>query len=143
MTDATTILSADGSDTLVAVKNRIGPVYAHPGMQSSATGTLFREGEQKGLYFMVPFSWETHLIPAGETMNLYCVILCTEPLVNPVPYPRTKCFFLRAPSAGGAIEATSAGNPQWRVIGIEPGHLFARLLRTDPSLPTPHNGRAA
>jgi hypothetical protein len=76
-------------------------------------------------------------------MNLYCVILCTEPLVNPVPYPRTRCFFLRAPSADGAIEATSAGNPQWRVIGIEPGHLFARLLRSDPSLPTPHNGRAA
>jgi hypothetical protein len=76
-------------------------------------------------------------------MNLYCVILCTEPLVNPVPYPRTKCFFLRAPSADGEIEATSADNPQWRVIGIEPGHLFARLLRSDPSLPTPHNGRAA
>jgi DNA-directed RNA polymerase specialized sigma subunit len=42
-----------------------------------------------------------------------------------------------------SLRTTSADNPQWRVIGIEPDHLFARLLRSDPSLPTPHNGRAA
>jgi hypothetical protein len=76
-------------------------------------------------------------------MNPYCVILCPEPLVNPVSYPRTKRFFLRAPSADGAIQAALADNPQWRVIGIEPGHLFARPLRRDPSLHTPHNGRVA
>jgi hypothetical protein len=35
-------------------------------------------------------------------MNPYCVILWPEPLVNPVSYARTKRFFLRAPSAGGA-----------------------------------------
>jgi hypothetical protein len=68
---------------------------------------------------------ETHL--AGETMNPYCVILCPEPLVNPVSYPRTKCFFLRAPSADGAIQAALADNPQWRVIGIEPKDLFAYI----------------
>jgi hypothetical protein len=52
-------------------------------------------------------------------MNPYCVILCPEPLVNPVSYPRTRCFFLRAPSADDAIQAALADNPQWRVIGIE------------------------
>jgi hypothetical protein len=51
MTDATTILSADGSDTLVAVKKRLRPAYAHPGMQSSAAGTPLRENDKKGLYF--------------------------------------------------------------------------------------------
>jgi hypothetical protein len=76
-------------------------------------------------------------------MNPYCVILCPQPLVNPVCYPRTKCFFLRAPTADGAIQTASDDNPQWRVIGIEPSHLFAPLLRTDPSRPTPSNGRAA
>jgi hypothetical protein len=76
-------------------------------------------------------------------MNPYCVILCPEPLVSPACYFRTKCFFLRAPTAEGAIQTASDDNPQWRVIGIEPSQLFARLLRSDPSHPTPHNGRAA
>jgi hypothetical protein len=76
-------------------------------------------------------------------MNPYCVILCPEPLVNPVSYPRAKCFFMRAPSSDGAIQAALADNPQWRVIGIEPDQLFARPLRSDPSLPAPYNGRVA
>jgi hypothetical protein len=76
-------------------------------------------------------------------MNPYCVILCPEPLVNPVSYPRTKCFFLRAPSANGAIQAALADNPQWRVIGIEPRDLFARLLQSEPSCPTPQDWHAA
>jgi hypothetical protein len=67
-------------------------------------------------------------------MNPYCVILCPEPLVNPISYPRTKCFFVTAPSADGAIQAALSDNPLWRVIGIEPDHLFARPLRSDPSL---------
>jgi hypothetical protein len=72
-----------------------------------------------------------------------CVILCPEPLVNPVSYPRAKCFFLRAPSANGAIQAALADNPQWRVIGIEPRDLFARLLRSNPPCPAPHDWHAA
>jgi hypothetical protein len=76
-------------------------------------------------------------------MNLYCLILCPEPLVNPVSYPRTKRLFLRSPSADSAIQSASADDPQWRVIGIEPGHLFARLLRSEPSLPASGNSHAA
>jgi hypothetical protein len=59
-------------------------------------------------------------------MNPYCVIFCPEPLVNPVCYPRKMCLFLRAPTADGAIQNASDNNPQWRVIGIEPSHLFAK-----------------
>jgi hypothetical protein len=76
-------------------------------------------------------------------MKPYCVILCPEPLVNPLSYPRTKCFFLRASTADGAIRTASDDNPEWRVIGIEPSYLFAPLLRTYPSCPTPSNGRAS
>jgi len=76
-------------------------------------------------------------------MNPYCVVLSPEPLVNPVSYPRTKCFFLRASTADGAIQTASDDNPPWRVIGIEPSHLFAPLLRTEPSRPTPSNDRAS
>jgi hypothetical protein len=76
-------------------------------------------------------------------MKPYCVILCPEPLVNPVSCPHTKCFFLRAPSADGAIQAAAADNPLWRVIGIEPSRLFAGLLRSEPSNPAPYNGCAA
>jgi hypothetical protein len=65
-------------------------------------------------------------------MNPYCVILCPEPLVNPVSHPRTRCFFLRATSADGAIQAALSDNPHGRVIGIEPRDLFARLLQGDP-----------
>jgi hypothetical protein len=76
-------------------------------------------------------------------MKPYCVVLCPEPLVNPLSYPRTKCFFLRASTADGAIRTASVDNPQWRVIGIEPSHLFAPLLRTELSRPTPSNDCAA
>ena len=57
-------------------------------------------------------------------MNPYCVVLSPEPLVNPVSYPRTKCFFLRASTADGAIQTASDDNPQWRAIGIEPSHVL-------------------
>jgi hypothetical protein len=75
-------------------------------------------------------------------MNPYCVIFCPEPLVNPVCYPRTKCFFLRAPTADRALQTASDDNPQWRVIGIEPSQLFAPLIQSDPSRPTPYDGHA-
>jgi hypothetical protein len=101
------------------------------------------EGKHKGLYFVVPFSWGNASEQAGETMNPYCVILWPESLVSPVSYPRTKRFFLRAPSADGAIQAALADNPHWRVIGIEPRDLFAGLLRGASSCPNPHNWHAA
>jgi hypothetical protein len=80
--------------------------------------------------------------PVGETMNPYCVVLCPELLGNPVSCPRTKRFFLRATLADGAIQAALADNPQWRVIGVEPRDLFARLLQA-PSCPIPHDWYAA
>jgi hypothetical protein len=95
----------------------------------------FGEGKQKGLYYASE--------QAGETVNPYCVILWPEPLVNPVSCPRTKRFFLRAPSADGAIQAALADNPHWRVIGIEPGNLFAGLLQGASSCPKPHDWHAA
>ena len=76
-------------------------------------------------------------------MNTYCLILCIEPLVNPICYPRTKRFYLRAATADRAIQAASDDNPQWRVVGIEPRDLFARLLQSDPSRPIPSDWHAA
>jgi hypothetical protein len=76
-------------------------------------------------------------------MNTYCVILCIEPLVNPMCYPRTKRFYLRAATADGAIQTASNDNPHWRVIGIEPSDLSARLLQGDPSRPAPYDWHAA
>jgi hypothetical protein len=76
-------------------------------------------------------------------MNPYCVILWPEPLINPVSYPRMKRFFLRAPSADGAIQAALADNPHWRVIGIEPRDLFAGLLQGASSCPKPCDWHAA
>jgi hypothetical protein len=76
-------------------------------------------------------------------MNPYCVILCPEPLVNPVCYPRTKRFYLRAATADGAVQTASEDNPQWRVVGIEPRDLFARLLQSDPLRPISSDWHAA
>ena len=101
------------------------------------------EDKQKGLYFVVRFPWGNASEQAGETMNPYCVILWPEPLVNPLSYPRTKRFFLRARSADGAIQAALADNPHWRVIGIEPKDLFAGLLQGASSCPKPCDWHAA
>jgi hypothetical protein len=76
-------------------------------------------------------------------MKPYCVILCFQTWVNSTSYPRTKRFFLGASSPDGAIQAALADNPHWRVIGIEPMDLFARLLRSEPPCPTPHDWHAA
>jgi hypothetical protein len=51
-------------------------------------------------------------------MNTYCVILSRRPFVNP-SYPRTKRFYVGAPTADHAILTASAENPHFRVIGIE------------------------
>jgi hypothetical protein len=73
---------------------------------------------ERHIYFVVPFSWGNASEQAGEAMNPYCVILWPEPLVNPVSYPRTKRFFLRAYSADGAIQAALADNPHWRALAL-------------------------
>jgi hypothetical protein len=62
-------------------------------------------------------------------MNTYCVILCREPLVNPICSPHGKRLYLRAATADGAIKTASDDNPHWRVIGVEPTDLFARLTK--------------
>jgi hypothetical protein len=51
-------------------------------------------------------------------MNTYCVILFRHPFVNP-SYPRTKRFYVGAPTADRAILAATAENPHFRVVGIE------------------------
>jgi hypothetical protein len=76
-------------------------------------------------------------------MNAYCVILCRLPFVNPMHYPHTKRFYLRASTADRAILTASEENRQWRVIGIEPSDLFARLLESDRLRPTPDVWHAA
>jgi hypothetical protein len=42
--------------------------------------------------------------PVGETMYTYSVTLCPKPLATPVSRPRTRSFFLKAPSAKGEIQ---------------------------------------
>lgn len=52
-------------------------------------------------------------------MNAYCVILCRHDFANPTTYPRTKRFYVGAPSADRAILVASDENPEFRVMGIE------------------------
>ena len=76
-------------------------------------------------------------------MNAYCVILCRLPFVNPMHYPNTKRFYLRALNADWAIRTAMDENRQWRVIGIEPSELFARVPESDHTRPTPDVWHAA
>jgi hypothetical protein len=76
---------------------------------------------------------------AGEgyrVLGTYCVILCRQPLANPVLYPRTKCFYLTEASADRAIVTASVENPQWRAIGVEPPNVCPRMPQSDHSHPT-------
>jgi hypothetical protein len=68
----------------------------------------------------------------GEFMNAYCVMLCRQPFVNPA-YPRTKRFYVGAPTADRAIRAASDENPHFRVMGIEHSDLYPRLTQNDRS----------
>jgi hypothetical protein len=65
-------------------------------------------------------------------MNDYCVILCRQAFVNPA-YPRTKRFYVGAPTADCAISAAQEQNPNFRVMGIEHSDLYPRVLRADVS----------
>ncbi len=66
-------------------------------------------------------------------MNSYCVIFRPRLSVAPMHYPRMKRCYLRADTADRAILIASADNPQWRVVGIEPGDMAAFLLERDCS----------
>ncbi len=59
-------------------------------------------------------------------MNDYCVILCRQPFVNP-NHPRTKRFYIGAPTADRAMHAALVQNPHFRVMGIELSDLNPRL----------------
>jgi hypothetical protein len=52
-------------------------------------------------------------------MTAYCVILCRHSFVNSTRLPRTKRFYVGAPTADRAIKLASELNPQFRVLGVE------------------------
>jgi hypothetical protein len=74
--------------------------------------------------------------------GVYCVLLCRQPFV-PMHYPRAKCFYLSEGSADRAVTTASIENPQWRVIGVEPHNLSARMPQSRRSHSTSHNGHVA
>jgi len=49
----------------------------------------------------------------------YCVILCRRTFDFCQPYPRTKRFYVDAPTADSAILAASDTLPHYRPIGVE------------------------
>jgi hypothetical protein len=75
-------------------------------------------------------------------MNAYCVILGRQPFVNPT-YPRTKRFYVGAPSADRAILAALDQNPHFRVMGVEHSDLYPQLPQVDHLLGTPSAWQAA
>ena len=74
-------------------------------------------------------------------MNAYCVMLCRQPFVNPA-YPRTKRYYVGAPTAEGAILAAVDDNPHFRVMGVEHSDVYLPLPHNDPS-PTSSVSQAA
>jgi hypothetical protein len=49
----------------------------------------------------------------------YCVILSLRPFESYQPYPRTRRFYVGAPTADDAIMTASNKNPQYKPIGVE------------------------
>jgi hypothetical protein len=49
----------------------------------------------------------------------YCVILCRRPTEYYQPYPRTRRFYVGAPSAEHALKTASKRHPQYKPIGVE------------------------
>jgi hypothetical protein len=58
-------------------------------------------------------------------MKAYCVILCSHSFINLTSDPRTKRFYVGAPTANRAIRAASESNPGFRVLGVEHSDLLA------------------
>jgi hypothetical protein len=49
----------------------------------------------------------------------YCVILCRRPVDHYQPFPRTRRFYVGAPSAEHALTTASNRHPQYKPIGVE------------------------
>jgi hypothetical protein len=49
----------------------------------------------------------------------YCVILCRRATEYYQPYPRTRRFYVGAPSADHALKTASKTHPQYKPIGVE------------------------
>jgi hypothetical protein len=75
-------------------------------------------------------------------MNAYCVILCRQPFVNPA-YPRTKRYYVGAPTAVRAILAAADDNPHFRVMGVEHSDVYPPLPQNEPSPTTSSVWQAA
>lgn len=74
-------------------------------------------------------------------MNAYCVILCCRAFIN--ADMRTQNFYLRASTPDQALAAASYENPQWHVLGIEPGVLSRHWPQSDRTGPAPDISTAA
>ena len=83
-----------------------------------------------------------HQTAVGAFMNTYCVVL-RPPSLLCFDRSRTRRCYLRADTADWAIHLASNDNPEWRVLGIEPGDLAAPLLKMDSSRPAPDAWHAA
>jgi hypothetical protein len=57
-------------------------------------------------------------------MRAYCVILCSQPFSNASTHPRTRSFYVGAPTANTAIASASELNPEFRVVGVEHSDLW-------------------
>jgi hypothetical protein len=62
-------------------------------------------------------------------MAAYCVVLRPRFWTN-CGHTRNKRFYLSADDANRAMRMASDDNPEWRVIGVEPGRMTAA-----PSIP--------
>ena len=65
----------------------------------------------------------------------YCVILCRRPFEFYQPYPRTRRFYVGAPTADDAILAASDTLPQYRPIGVELSDLPSLELDSSVQFP--------
>jgi hypothetical protein len=75
-------------------------------------------------------------------MNDYCVILSRQPFVNPA-YPRTKRYYVGAPTADRAILAAADDNPHFRVMGVEHSDVYPPFPQGEPSRATSSVWQAA
>lgn len=60
------------------------------------------------------------IITQGGFMTTYCVV-CRGPVVGPMRNSRTMRFYLSEASADRAVVVAAQENPEFRVLGIEPG----------------------
>jgi hypothetical protein len=75
-------------------------------------------------------------------MSAYCVVLRPRPLAK-LMHPRIKRCYLSADAADRAMVIASNDNPEWSVIGIEPGGLTARFLQSERPASSTDAGHAA